>query len=262
MLGIAKDIVLTTKEEDKMAEKVDKPKPVILLLGPDTYKVCFTEFGDVLDGWGNPSVDVEKLLPQADVVVFTGGHDVSPELYGEAPHKQTYNNLQRDIAEGKVFSYCVENNIPMAGICRGSQFLTVMNGGKMIQHVDNHAKGGTHLMMVKKEVSTVTKYSRMQVTSTHHQMMYPWVLPKDDFKIIGYACSLAKIYEGLPKIEKELKHLTGTDFKQEPEVVWYPHTKSLAVQYHPEMMDITSDGFKYYQELLKEYIFNEELFAV
>lgn len=38
--------------------------------------------------------------------------------------------------------------IPMVGICRGAQFLNVMAGGKMIQHVEGHAIHGTHEIVV------------------------------------------------------------------------------------------------------------------
>lgn len=36
----------------------------------------------------------------------------------------------------------------MVGICRGAQFLNVMAGGKMIQHVEGHAIHGTHEIVV------------------------------------------------------------------------------------------------------------------
>lgn len=39
----------------------------------------------------------------------------------------------------------------------------------------------------------------------------------------------------------------------EPEVVYYPDTKSLAVQCHPELMDSSSSGWQYFQSLLEEY---------
>src|SRR5438309_1359385 len=63
---------------------------------------------------------------------------------------------------------------PMAGICRGSQFLNVMAGGRLCQHLDGH--GSWHDM----ETSDGRSF---EVSSTHHQMM----LPPEGAKVIGWS---------------------------------------------------------------------------
>lgn len=98
-----------------------------------------------------------------DLVVFTGGVDVNPKLYGEEPRPNGYYDNTRDELEAKVFASCVTNKIPMLGICRGAQFLHVMNGGSLWQHVDNHTKPHGVIDVETGEV--------FAVSSTHHQAL-------------------------------------------------------------------------------------------
>ena len=111
-------------------------------------------------GW-----EVVKHIFDADLVQFTGGSDVSPAYYGEDLHPETYPNIIRDEYEAEVFKACKAIGKPMAGICRGAQFLHVMNGGNLWQHVLGHAIYGTH-----RAIDTMTG-NVIPVTSTHHQMM-------------------------------------------------------------------------------------------
>ena len=105
-------------------------------------------------------------LEDANLVVFTGGADVDPSLYGEE-NFASHSTLARDQREKTIYNQALELGKCMAGICRGGQFLNVMNGGKMIQHVDGHATGRDH-----KLTDRVTGEEH-SVTSTHHQMMIP-----------------------------------------------------------------------------------------
>src|SRR5690606_36449796 len=77
-------------------------------------------------------------LGMPDLICFTGGADVSAELYGE---ENTYSfcDPERDEEERIIYDMALAHGIPMVGICRGGQFLNVMNGGKMIQHIEGHS---------------------------------------------------------------------------------------------------------------------------
>jgi len=187
-------------------------------------------------------------LEDADLVVFTGGHDVSPYLYGDSKHPLSSCSSPRDNKEQDTFTKAYIMSIPMVGICRGAQFLNVMNNGLMLQHVDNHSIGGTHRMLTKEG-------RELNVTSTHHQLMIP-----NEGEIIGWSAGLVQTYETGGKlnrleITKPFRQQGG--FVIEPEVVYWERTGALGVQYHPEYMNPDSDGWLYFQELLKRYIFNE-----
>lgn len=182
-------------------------------------------------------------IDDADIVLFTGGEDVTPSLYGEEIHPSTYYNTDRDEKEMEVF-----NSIPadklVIGICRGSQFMSVMNGGKLVQNVNKHGLFGTH--------SIIGKDGAFEITSTHHQMQYPYNLPNDYYTILYKANpSRSSIYEGTG-IDK-----TMIDKYGEPEVVLYTvpdKPRCLAIQGHPEMMDNSAPVVEMLNNLISELL--------
>ena len=60
---------------------------------------------------------VDKL-EDADIVMFTGGEDVDPSLYGCEKHRSTYSNINRDMYEKEIFEKINPNQL-VIGICRG-----------------------------------------------------------------------------------------------------------------------------------------------
>ena len=182
------------------------------------------------------TVDIGK----ADLVQFTGGSDVSPHLYGEKVHATTMAHPPRDEFEKDVYEAALSFDIPMVGICRGGQFLNVMNGGKMYQHVDDHGIHGTH------KARDVETGRIVQVTSTHHQMMRP----ADNAIMVCFASlSTSKQYMKDGKVEEDVGESLDT------EAVYYEDTKCLCFQPHPEFNRLKiGDTREYFFELLKRYI--------
>lgn len=195
----------------------------ILVIGSTIYANPYLTIGDVNV---MPHQYVQPTDVQwADIVLFTGGEDVSPEMYDEYPHEFTRSNWQRDMMEQDIFTWASEMGKHMAGICRGSQFLNVMAGGKMHQHVNKHGIHNTHPIYCAK-----TGEKLADVTSTHHQIA---ILPEDSELI-------AVGDEGIEEQEVE---------------AWYNPTHGiLGVQFHPEYMGVHTSGWKYYQQLIKEYL--------
>lgn len=175
------------------------------------------------------SVELVSELEDAEIVLFTGGEDVHPSLYDCAVHPTTGSNIYRDTEELDIYDRALElpNVKLLLGICRGSQFLCVANGGLLVQNVRNHAIGGMHHI--------INDFgNEYLITSTHHQMQYPYNLPVDKYKILYWSHNnYSDIHEG-DKIR------WGANTK-EPEIVLYNSTnriKSLAIQGHPEMMPV------------------------
>lgn len=166
--------------------------------------------------------ELTDVLEEADIVIFTGGEDVDPSLYGCEKHVSTYSNLNRDLKEKAIFEQIKPNQLCI-GICRGSQFLCVMNGGLLVQNVRGHAMFGTH------PISRPGSSTKYEITSTHHQMQYPFNLLSHCYSILYQSQRRSDYYEG-DKI--------GI-VPCEPEVVFYHQDgkpKCLAIQGHPEMM--------------------------
>lgn len=172
----------------------------------------------------------------ADMLQFTGGEDVSPLLYGEENHRTTGNSVRRDFEEAGYFAIARRMGTPMSGICRGGQFLNVMSGGSMYQHVGKHSVVGTH------KLTDIESEEVVNVSSTHHQMMRKGPLGQ---LIATAALGGFKQYM--------IGHMTVEDAEGEPdtEVVYYPSTKCLCFQPHPEFFRPDHECFKYYFDLIE-----------
>jgi putative glutamine amidotransferase len=80
--------------------------------------------------------DPKALLARVDALVLTGGPDVDPALYGEAPHPAVYGVDRRaDDFESTLADVAVARGVPVLAICRGFQVLNVARGGSLHQHV-------------------------------------------------------------------------------------------------------------------------------
>lgn len=159
-------------------------------------------------------------IDKADILIFNGGTDVATSMYGERPVRQYIPEKpsERDMFEKLLFDKWHGKKF-LVGICRGSQFLNVMNGGTLWQDVTNH--GHTHDMIV------LDTGESLRATSTHHQMMRPNL---KDGKLIAVA------YEASMKHAQDGRYLVGRDttLDEDAEIVWYPKTHSLCIQGHPE----------------------------
>lgn len=137
-------------------------------------------------------------------LILWGGVDISPHWYDETPHPRTQSpNLERDRAEFEAVQQAVIEERPVIGVCRGAQLLCVANGGKLHQHVPEHMNNSHPILTYDDKIFR-------DVAADHHQVM----IPAGDF--IVYATAYDDYI---------------------PEVVYWPTTKCLAVQPHPEWMD-------------------------
>jgi gamma-glutamyl-gamma-aminobutyrate hydrolase PuuD len=202
----------------------------IFVVGPSKHYSSWIDDHELVDN-----------LQDADIVIFTGGEDVDPSLYNCEKHRSTYSNLHRDLEEKAIFEQVQPHQLCI-GICRGSQLMAVLNGGLLIQNVDNHATLGTHPI-----ISAANEYDEYEITSTHHQMQYPFNLPTKEYKILYYSYRRSNYYEG-DKI----------DFPEvEPEIVLYTKEnkpKCLAIQGHPEIMRANAPVIKMLNDLIDTYV--------
>lgn len=151
----------------------------------------------------------------ADIVVFIGGNDVCPSLYKQQANPLAGVIVDRlsDIRDTKAYESCTPNQMKV-GICRGGQFLHVMNGGTLYQDVDCHHR--------HHKIFNTLDSTEHTVNSSHHQMMKA----NEESVVLAYSenqSTYVMDYE---------KRLPKPDY--EPEAIWYPRTKSFCFQPHPE----------------------------
>ena len=84
-----------------------------------------------------PSDDgLEETLDAFHGVIFSGGGDIDPDLYGAQPHDATDSpRKERDAAELRLLQAALDRDMPVLAICRGSQLLNIALGGDLVQHL-------------------------------------------------------------------------------------------------------------------------------
>ncbi|MSQ26171.1 MAG: gamma-glutamyl-gamma-aminobutyrate hydrolase family protein [Dehalococcoidia bacterium] len=124
-------------------------------------------------------VDVEGVLSRVAGMVFTGGADVDPALYGQSAQAGAgvRSRPERDRRELPLLRAALARELPVLGICRGMQLLNVALGGSLVQDVPGHraAKGEkmlTHKVFVPPGAKLTNIYNLggiLTVNSMHHQ---------------------------------------------------------------------------------------------
>jgi len=177
--------------------------------------------------WGYDTTCKLEHLKDADFAVFTGGEDVTPFLYGHDKHPTTHTNLRRDMRENRIYRM-LDPLVPKFGICRGAQFLNVMNGGTLFQDVNNHTASHLMRLFFDEKMQEVKGERTLIVTSTHHQMMIP--SRTGDPTIIGMADRATERWLGNTKFDVEV----GKGKYHDTEIVFYENSNTLCFQPHPE----------------------------
>lgn len=171
---------------------------------------------------------------KADIVIFEGGTDVSPTLYNEKAgiHTQVKVLQERDKRECELYHKALNAKKYMVAICRGEQLLTILNGGKLVQHMNHPSQ----------HICKTWDGQTCSTNSLHHQLAYPWDIPKEDWELLMWTEGLSNTYlNGDNKeIEFNLDAFTDEGLIIEPEGMYFPKTRCLTVQFHPEMMGYNS----------------------
>lgn len=177
-----------------------------------------------------------------DGIVFTGGLDIAPILYGQRSITKNRCNFPRDLIEIDLFKRA-RSDMPKIGICRGMQLGNVLCGGSMWQDVDRH-EGSVHSIKLS-ETSAVDGRVDFKVNSYHHQMAIP-----------GGRCKVLATAQTATKCESDVEMLRYSDSKPNDfydiEALAYPEDNFFGVQWHPEWGG--ADSHSVFIELLHKNI--------
>ena len=169
--------------------------------------------------------EIDQLVCMCDGFLFTGGQDVSSELYQETPLEGLVTTCgKRDIMEGIVLEKALKADKPILGICRGIQFINVALGGTLYQDIPSQLPSKTeHHQHVPSDIPvhdvTIIKDSplhkclkvdRLPVNSYHHQ-------------------AVKKLAPGLEPMAISPDGLIEAAFMEGKTFLW-------AVQWHPELL--------------------------
>src|SRR5258705_1377768 len=77
-----------------------------------------------------------EILKHVRGVLLTGGGDVDPARFGEAPHPTTAEvSTARDTLEIDLTRWALGEGVPLLAVCRGLQVLNVALGGSLYQDI-------------------------------------------------------------------------------------------------------------------------------
>jgi putative glutamine amidotransferase len=191
--------------------------------------------------------EIGQLADLCDGFLFTGGHDVSPDVYHETPLPHVTDSCKkRDVMEKIVLEIALKTDKPLLGICRGIQFINAALGGTLYQDIPSQHPSGTehhqhapynipvHEVSVVKgtPLHTCLDADRLPVNSYHHQ-------------------AVKTLAPGLEAMAFAPDGLT--------EAVYMPGMKFLwAVQWHPEFSFRTDENSR---KIFHAFVASMESFA-
>jgi putative glutamine amidotransferase len=77
---------------------------------------------------------LDDMLDAVDAVVVGGGRDIEPHRYGHEPHELLGTpDPHRDEFELELVKRTLDRGLPMLGMCRGIQVISVALGGTLVQ---------------------------------------------------------------------------------------------------------------------------------
>lgn len=213
--------------------------------GQKVYVLPGAFYGACVALFAKAGFERANSVEEADVVVFIGGVDVDPKLYGEEAIAQTQApSPSRDKLEIDVYAKCIELGKPMFGICRGAQFLHVMNKGTLWQHVEGHAGPDHYIYDINDDCLVIA-------TSLHHQM-----LALNDTIDVVACCKeqVSTVFRSADMVLDLDKEGANADVEIEIEAGIYWDTKCFFVQGHPEVGDdyYQSWSFTKFQDFLED----------
>jgi len=219
-------------------------------IGMTTSDTNFQNYPNWIAGEGVEIVQLsytEKNIQDfdsCDGFVLTGGIDAHPQFYQNTrvdyPHATVFNEC-RDLFEIQVFEFARQQNKPVLAICRGLQLVNIALGGNLIQDLQengftNHRKGPDGDREHKIEVKPGTLLAQIAgvqqgfVNSAHHQ-------------------GLDQIAEGL--------NVSAFSEDGVVEAIEYKDANKpflLAVQWHPERMQIPASNLAFSQNIRSAFI--------
>lgn len=127
---------------------------------------------------------LKEIVERMDAFLFTGGVDVAPERYGEAPLPQLGEvHAERDAMEAALLPLVMESGKSILCICRGIQTVNVILGGTLYQDLPTqkpsaltHSQSGNyespvHTVNILPDtpLASLLGVQELAVNSMHHQ---------------------------------------------------------------------------------------------
>lgn len=128
------------------------------------------------------ATEATRLVGLCDGLLFTGGQDVHPSVYGEEDRTgRLIPCPKRDQLEVRVLQAALAADLPVFGICRGIQLINAALGGTLYQDLPTehpsdilHRQGKpydvpAHPVRLKGPLAALLQKDTLSVNTLHHQ---------------------------------------------------------------------------------------------
>lgn len=157
------------------------------------------------------------------MLTLWGGTDIDSIYYNALRNSRNDTpDTARDKREINAYYHAVRNNEPVLGICRGAQLVSVLNGASLYQHSIGHNKNHPIKCLVDDRFIVYTN-----VAADHHQIINLNLVNPTTYTLLGYSDHITTVWTD---------ETTTKEIKDVPEIIYFPHVKTMAVQPHPEWM--------------------------
>lgn len=127
--------------------------------------------------------DFIQLLHLIDGILFSGGGDIDPLLFGEEAIKESGEICPlRDTFEIELCKAALKQNMPLLGICRGIQILCAASGGSIYQDISQQGSRNKHMQQAPRfypthtikinqstKLHSILQCDTLTINSFHHQ---------------------------------------------------------------------------------------------
>lgn len=176
--------------------------------------------------------DMRAILERVDGVLFTGGADIHPGLYGEDV-MDCCGELaeERDALEIPLMMEALAMNKPILAVCRGFQIMNVALGGTLYQDIKKQHKSSVKIEHSQEEKDAVRPAHKVNVIR--------------DTPLHEFSKGLLQIgvntlhHQAIKKLADPLRTMATSD-DGIIEAVYHPEKDfAMGFQWHPEILGIS-----------------------
>ncbi len=204
----------------------------------DLFKILFSEM-ELFDWNRDRNTEI-------DLLIFSGGEDVSPDYYLDSDMATQYGNLihnnpNRDAKEIEILRSAVTGELKVKkiyGSCRGMQLFNVMFGGGLFFDLETYGYSHPYMHSIRHKTPSNVEFFQV-VNSLHHQGV----------KNVGdnlYRLNIDR--RSYPKI------IAMDETGHVPEIMTWLNDKVLAVQFHPEYYDEEHPDKTKFKEFIQYWV--------
>lgn len=208
-------------------EHTDPRKPVVNVSASYVEAILAAGGTPLIIPFSLDDPELMEFLPTLDGVLFTGGPDINPAVYGGSMHPSiTGIDSQRDHSDVFIARYAIDRKIPFLAICRGIQVINVALGGTLYTHIsDQHPHAIFH-----------TSYPDLPYNYLSHSVAI------SENTLLAQICGQESIlvnslhHQGIKELAPGLRAvaMAPDHLVEAVQVPGYPF--GLGVQWHPELL--------------------------